>query len=96
MRDDAINENLAAWPGPLVNHFLGHIEEGRVLAAIEGGDQAHLIERRCTGYFFLGINALLNGDKPRARNYFEKTLATGAVQFRQYDAAKRELDSLNR
>jgi len=96
LREDAAGENLKAWPGALVKHFLGQAEEGRVLAAIDGDGKTSTLERRCTGYFFLGISALSKGDKTRARAYFEKALVTGAVQFRQYDAAKRELDSLNR
>jgi len=95
LSEDAAHEDLTAWPGPLVSHFLGQTEEGRVLAAIENGEAEDSVERRCTGYFFLGISALNKGDKKRARSYFEKTLATGAVQFRQYDAAQRELDRLN-
>jgi len=95
LSEDAAHEDLTAWPGPLVSHFLGQTEEGRVLAAIKNGEDKDSVERRCTGYFFLGISALNKGDKKRARSYFEKTLATGAVQFRQYDAAQRELDRLN-
>ncbi|OEJ68998.1 tetratricopeptide repeat protein [Magnetovibrio blakemorei] len=97
---DAAKEDLTPWPGPLVRHVLGQIDEAALIAAMEsdtGKADQHPSqqERRCTGYFFLGINALLNGDKASARRAFEKVLATGAVQFRQYDAAKRELDRLN-
>lgn len=97
---DAANADLTPWPGPLVRHVLGQIDEAAVVAAMEnetGKADQHPTqqERRCTGYFFLGVNALLKGDKTSARRAFEKVLATGAVQFRQYDAAKRELDRLN-
>jgi len=77
-----------------VLHFLGTMNEGTVRTAIEQGPKTGLKERRTTGYFFLGISAQLSGDEGRARTYFEKTLATGAVDFRQYDAAKRELEGL--
>lgn len=97
---DVATENLTPWPGPLVRHALGQIDEATVIAAIENDTgkadkNPSKQERRCTGYFFLGISALLKGDKASARTTFEKVLATGAVQFRQYDAAKRELDLLN-
>lgn len=93
--DDLNRENLSAWPGPLIQHLQGNISEGEVLAAIELGNSAQIKEHRCTGYFFLGVHALLAGDKDKARRLFERTLATGAVEFRQYDAAKRELEVMN-
>lgn len=96
LREDTANTALKNWPGPLIRHFLGHEEEGRVLVAMDEGTSAERLERQCTGNFFLGIGALSQGDRSKARSYFEKTLATGAIQYRQYDAAKRELDRLNR
>lgn len=96
LAQDSVGEKLDQWPGPLIRHFLGYEEPGRVIAAMDEGRTDARLEKRATGYFFLGISALNKGDEDRARTYFEKTLATGAVQFRQYDAAKRELDKLNR
>ncbi len=93
---DLAGEKLDVWPAPLVQHYLGYLDEAGVIAAIDSeSTPPSQAERRCTGYFFLGVKALEDGDKQRARTYFEKTLATGGVQFRQYDAAKRELDRLN-
>lgn len=94
LKDAAARENLARWPGPLVLHFMDAMDESAVLNAIEQGPKAGLKERRATGYYFLGISAQMAGQVDQARRYFEKTLATGAVDFRQYDAAKRELDRL--
>jgi len=96
LSEDTVHDNLQRWPGPLIHHFLGQAEESQVITAMSEGTTASHQERQCTGYFFLGISALHKGDAKRARHYFEKALATGAVQFRQYDAAKRELDKLNR
>jgi lipoprotein NlpI len=90
---EPVNER---WPGPLVKFFTGEQHEDLVLAAIDQGTKAQRKERRATGYFFLGIAAEMTGDMARARDYFERTLTTGAVEFRQYDAAKRELEKLNR
>lgn len=94
LKDDANRETLANWPGPLVLHFMGAMNESAVLDSIEQGPADTLKERRATGYYFLGMAHRLSGDTARARAYFEKTLATGAVDFRQYEAAKRELDRL--
>ncbi len=87
-------ENLDAWPGVVVRYFLGTMAESNVIAAIENGNADALQARRCVGYFFLGKRALMNGNTQMARNYFEKTLATGVIGFRQFDAARRELSRL--
>lgn len=94
LKDDASTENLTQWPGALIKHLLGTMSEAKVQREIEQGPKSSLKERRATGYFFLGISAQMAGHKDNARAYFEKTLATGAVDFRQYDAAKRELNNL--
>lgn len=94
LKDDAASENLSQWPGPLIKHLLGTMSEAKVQREIEQGPKSSLKERRATGYFFLGVTAQMAGHKDNARAYFEKTLATGAVDFRQYDAAKRELNNL--
>ena len=86
--------DLNTWPGPLIRHIQGKIPENEVLSFIERGTDAQVREQRCTGFFFLGIQALESGNETKARSYFERALATGAVQFRQYDAAKRELERL--
>ena len=96
LKEDAARESLSVWPGPLVLHFIGALDEGGVVTAVENGPEAGLKERRATGYFFLGISKLEHKNTPRARTYFEKALATGAVEFRQYDAARRELERLDR
>ena len=96
LKEDAARESLSVWPGPLILHFIGALDEGGVVTAVENGPKAGLKERRATGYFFLGISKLERKNTPRARTYFEKALATGAVEFRQYDAARRELERLDR
>ena len=89
-------QNLPVWPGPLVKYFQGTLDEQAVITAIETSTDDVRKERRATGYFFLGVFEQLTGNNHNARIYFEKTLATGAVQYRQYDAAGRELKHLNR
>lgn len=96
LKEDANADSLAQWPGPLVLHYMGAMDEAGVLRAIAEGPKSALKERQATGYFFLGALALELGNQAQARTYFEKTLATGAVDFRQYDAAERELDRLAR
>ncbi|MBF0247307.1 MAG: tetratricopeptide repeat protein [Alphaproteobacteria bacterium] len=100
LTEDVKDEALDRWPGPLIAHLLGRLDADGVRAVIEKSDDVQIgaprDERRCTGYFFLGAEALRAGDAPLARSHFEKALASGAVAFRQYDAAKRELERLAR
>ena len=91
---DSQDDNLSFWPGALVRYYLGTMNEAQVLRAIESGPANTLQERRCAGYFFLGEHAALRGDSDTARKYFEKTLATGVIKLRQFDAARRELAKL--
>jgi len=96
LAEDTTDEKLDLWPAPLLHHYLGQIDEPQVLASMRNADKLQKPERQATGHFFLGIKALEDGKTDKARTHFEKVLATGAVQFRQYDAAKRELERLNR
>ena len=96
LREDTKHETLNIWPGPLVQFFTGNIDVKAVIKAIETTTNEDLQERRATGYFFLGIFEQLTENDHNARSYFEKVLATGAIQYRQYDAARRELERLNR
>jgi len=96
LKEDISSESLNFWPGPLIQYFVGDMTEDDVLKSIEGAHDNDIKERQATGYFFLGISQQLTGNAHNARSYFEKTLATGAVEFRQYDAARRELERLNR
>jgi hypothetical protein len=51
-------------------------------------------KRECVGYFFVGQLRLLVGDPEGARTAFQKVLGTGMTMFRQFDAARVELDKL--
>ena len=87
-------DDLSPWPGPIIKYFAGNLTEAEVLQSIESGSLSGLQERRCAGYFFLGEYALLQGNKTKARDYFEKSLATGVIKLRQFDGARRELAKL--
>lgn len=88
------NVQLSVWPGPMVNFYAGKSSEAEVLGEIESGNSKNQLERRCAGYFFLGEHALIGGDVTKAKEYFKKAMATGAVKLRQFDGAMRELAKL--
>ncbi|MDH5488619.1 MAG: hypothetical protein OEX17_01690 [Rhodospirillaceae bacterium] len=94
LKTNSRNDDLSSWPGHIVRYYAGELNESEVIQFIEDAGQPDLQERRCAGYFFLGEYALLQGDGAKARDYFEKSLATGVVKLRQFDAARRELAKL--
>ena len=91
---DSRGDDLSVWPGPVVEFYTGRLSEAEVLQSIESEGVSSLQQRRGAGYFFLGEYALLQGNTTKAKEYFEKTLATGAVKLRQFDGARRELAKL--
>ncbi len=98
LADDIRGEDLTPWPGPLIRYIVGRTDKTSVLRAIENASKTikpSRKERRVTGYYFLAMFSLFTNANTRARAYFEKTLATGAVDFRQYDAARRELNAMS-
>ncbi len=91
---DSRGDDLSVWPGPVIKFYAGRLSEAEVLQSVESEGVSGLQQRRGAGYFFLGEYALLQGNTTKAKEYFEKTLATGAVKLRQFDGARRELAKL--
>ena len=90
----ARHDDLSVWPGAVIKFYTDSLSENEVLQEIESANPSGLQARRGAGYFFLGQHALINGNTAKAKEYFEKTLATNALNLRQFDGAKRELAKL--
>jgi len=82
------------WPGMLAKLFQGQATADQVLVAAKNRDAARQRENECIAFFFLAQHRLLAGDAKGAADYFRRTLATGVTHFRQYAAARAELDRL--
>lgn len=54
------------------------------------------LEALCELYFYLGEQALLDGDAARARELFQKSVDTGVVEFVEHQTARRRLAGLTR
>jgi len=82
------------WPGILYRSFVGESDIKAVIAAMQEPTSLATRKRQCVGYFYLGQYQLAVGDKSKARAYFQKTLESGITSYRQYRAAKIELERL--
>jgi len=82
------------WPGILFRAFIGNASPAQVINAMNTRDRVTTKKRQCVGYFFLGQHRLIQGDAEGARRYFAKTLETKITSYRQYWAAKIELQRL--
>ncbi len=84
------------WPGMLAKLFRGQATPTQVLVAAKDRDPVRQRENECIALFFLGQQRLIAGDATGAAEYFRRTLATGVTHFRQYAAARAELDRLTK
>ncbi|UCF81589.1 MAG: tetratricopeptide repeat protein [Acidobacteriota bacterium] len=92
------------WAAPLAFFYLGEITEGDVLKAAEADDEELEQEQKCEAYYYMGMTHLLgvgaqrDASQPerekKAREHFEKCLATGATTVPEYRSAERELKQL--
>ena len=89
-------DNRETLPGVLISMFQGKAAPAEVIAATQNASSKKQLEREAVAYFFLGQHQLVLGDAQGAAEYFNKTLATGVTYFRQYTAAKIELERLRK
>ncbi len=86
--------DMAVWPGVIVSYYRGRKSAKDVLDAAQDADPQRQKEKESVAFFFLGQYELLQGDEDGAADYFRKTLAAGVTTYRQYGAARRELQRL--
>ncbi|WP_395699412.1 DUF3857 domain-containing protein [Aquabacterium sp.] len=87
-------EGSSAWPAPLLQFYEGKLDFDAVLA--RAGSEAALKKLRETeAYFYAAQKALLDGDAAQARRYWQKAVALGAVETKEYTLAQRELKRLD-
>lgn len=95
LKASANRMDLRLWPGPVIARLLGRIDTEKLLAEVAKASGKSRKERECVAYFYLGEAALLAGRKDEASQHFRKVLDSEAFGFRQYWAAKTELQRLN-
>jgi len=91
----AIADDLAAadakkWPGALLSYLGGSLDREALLrVAREQPEQERL--RLAEAYFFIGQQLVAQGRRGEAMPWFERTLATQAVPYREFTLAQLEL-----
>jgi tetratricopeptide (TPR) repeat protein len=98
-------EESPGWPAPLAFFYLGEATEEEVLEAAKSDDETLEQEQKCEAYYYIGMAHLLGvgafGGAPppereaKAREHFEKCLATDAAITVEYRSAGRELERLH-
>lgn len=84
--------DLAAWPGPILRHYLGETGLDAVIAAAEATrDAVQRNERLCEAYFFLAEAEIAAGRVAAGEALLRKAVATEATWFVEWNSARAEL-----
>jgi lipoprotein NlpI/transglutaminase-like putative cysteine protease len=90
----AEKEKDGAWPRPILKLWLGESKPEDLLKSTEGrrDDERYLM--LCEAYYQIGMYHLWRKEPALARAAFEKSLATGVLNYTEYEAAGHELAKL--
>lgn len=82
-----------SWPAPVLAMMTGDLAPEAMMKGVEGksGDERAMIGTEA--WYYLGQHYLVAGDRPRAREAFEKARALEVIDFVEYLAAGFELSS---
>jgi len=89
------------WPF-LVGHFLtGRLSQADLLKAADSPDAAAdnsetRQQRHCEAYFYVGTSHLLAGDRPAAKSFFQRCVATDVKTFYEFRMARVRLAAMQK
>lgn len=83
----------SGWPSEAVSFVLGEGGAEALLGAARRDEKERRL-RLCEAYFYLGQIALLDGRTQEARRWFDKSVDTQAVMYREYTFSQHELKRL--
>jgi len=89
-------ELTGPWPRAAYGMFTGASTPETVLAQVQKMQGEERLMALCEAYFYVGKYYLVKGNKAKAREYFEKTRATGLTIYTEYVAAVQELECMDR
>jgi lipoprotein NlpI/transglutaminase-like putative cysteine protease len=82
------------WPRPLVDWALGKASVDSVIGAAKAGTGSP--QRLCEAYYYIGEKYLADGDRKRAREFFQKAVDQGVTEFIEDNSARNRLASVAR
>jgi len=85
-----------AWPGPVVQLYLGRSDPGSVFKAAQQGDARAQADQQCEAAFYVGEWHLLRGENGQALRLFEDAQRTCRKSFSESGGARAELDRMAR
>ena len=88
--ENAKNVKRDAWPGTLLDLYLGTIDADSVKAAAQNGPLPETAKRDCEAKFFLGDHALHRGDTIQARDALREVISRCGPQEVGHSAAVAE------
>jgi len=77
------------WARTIAHYFLDRVNSARLLELADGDR-----EKQCEAYFYIAVRAMHEQRRQRAKDYLERTLATGVTYFYEYTQAAVELSRL--
>ncbi|WP_455205958.1 tetratricopeptide repeat protein [Kaarinaea lacus] len=79
--------DLAVWPGAIVELYAGDIEVENLSKALSQGVRDMTSGHVCEAYYYIGQYYLLQNDKSKALELFNKAVATNAKSYIEYEFA---------
>jgi lipoprotein NlpI len=95
LEKDAARLKLTAWPGPVIDLYLGKTTPGAILTAAGDSDAKKDREHHCEAYFYLGEHALIGGKGTEAKGLFQQAIDTAVTSLAEYAGAQTELNRLS-
>ena len=84
------------WPRKIIRFLLGELPEVDFLKAAESENAKTDRERKCEASFYVGTRSLIEGDKDKAKEYFQKCLDSGVKTFFEHRSALAELTAIEK
>jgi len=88
--------DLKPWPGSAIQYFLGNFSMDTLQSIVDADPHMDVMRQKCDAWFYLGEDALIRGDKDKARQLLMRTISGCDGVDYEWDAAQLELKRLGR